>query len=134
MACPYFFPIERMTEELWPHRRRLPLGDGWRGGCTAAPNAALSIDDLRDRCNLGYASSCPRLPAEREADAVRFSVACDRDGLIQVCFVLERAHEPLAHGRLLYALASESWIEPHADARVQRMAECYLESYRARRR
>jgi len=65
---------------------------------------------------------------------VRFSVACDRDGLIQLCFVLERAHQPHAHGTLLYALASDSWLEPHRDVRIQRMAECYLDSYRARRR
>ena len=134
MACPYFLPVERMTEELWPHRRRLPLGDGFRGHCTAAPEAPPNLDEQRDGCNLGYAAKCPRLPAERAADAVRFSVACDRDGIVQLCFVLERAHQPQAHGTLLYALASGSWLEGHADARIQRMAECYLDSYRARRR
>lgn len=134
MACPYFLPVERMTEDLWPHRRRLPLGDGWGGRCTAASDAILSLDELRDCCNLGYATKCSHLPAERAADAVRFSVAWDRDGMIQLLFVLERAHEPGAHGTLRYALASDSWLEPHTDARIQRMAECYLESYRARRR
>lgn len=134
MACPYFLPVERMTEELWPHRPRLPLGDGWRGCCTAASDAEPSLADLRDGCNLGYAAKCTHLPAKRETDAVRFSVACDRDGLIQLCFVLERAHQPYAHGTLLYALASEAWLERHGDTRIQRMAECYLDAYRARRR
>ncbi len=35
MACPYFIPAEVHEREFWPHRERLPLGDGFAGRCAA---------------------------------------------------------------------------------------------------
>lgn len=135
LACPFFVPTEKMVDALWLHPSRLPLGAGWRGHCSAPghENADLSDQELADGCNLGYASRCSRLPLERSCDAVRFSVARDRGSFIALWFVREAAHHPIEHGILEYELASHRWTSPHADPPVQKMAECYLQSYLLRR-
>ncbi|MBZ5647258.1 MAG: hypothetical protein LAN37_08560 [Acidobacteriia bacterium] len=135
MACPYFMPTERLVSDLWPHRARLPLGDGFRGVCTAPGHegAALADEELRDFCNLGYARRCPRLPQGRTADAVRFIVTQVREDLVALYFTCERDHAPRDHGPLAYDRAQQRWINPHPDARIQRMAECYVQSYFSRR-
>ena len=56
MACPYFIPAEIHQGELWPHRERLPLGDGFSGRCGAQPpHGSCDDENLRLHCNLGYA-------------------------------------------------------------------------------
>jgi hypothetical protein len=121
----------------------------WNGSCTAVQRSGgagespaspaatasglLSEDDLKHGCNLGYARACPRLPAVRSADAVRFGVACDRDQRIRIQFVLEAGYRPRQHGLLEYDCASARWVRAHRDLRIQRMAACYLESYLLRR-
>ena len=136
MACPYFIPTEKFDDGAWPHRTRLPLGDGWRGLCTACSGQPIvpSDDQLREFCNLGYAAGCGRLPTERRFDAARFCVARDRNQRIEVCYVLETAHRPSAHGVLVYDAAASRWGAKHPDPRIQAMAACYLESYFERRR
>jgi hypothetical protein len=131
MACPYFIPTEKFAEGEWPHRQRLPLGNGWRGLCTAAGDAQVvpSDDDLLRYCNLGYAAHCGRIPAERRFDAARFSVARHRDQRIDLCYVLECGHRPGSHGMLAYDAGAGRWIAAHPDPRIQAMAACYLESY-----
>lgn len=128
-------PTERLVSDLWPHRSRLPLGDGFRGVCTAPgqEGAAPADEELKDFCNLGYARRCPRLPPDRHADAVRFIVTQDRDGRIGLYFTSERDHAPRAHGPLAFDRAQRRWVAPHPDPRVQRMAECYLQSYLSRK-
>ena len=135
MACPYFIPTEKFADACWPHRTRLPLGDGWRGLCTAPGHEQIvpSDDELRQCCNLGYAAQCSRLPARRRFDAVRFSVVRDREQRIEVCYVLESGHLPGLHGILQYDSAAGSWTTPHPDPRIRAMATCYLESYLERR-
>ena len=135
MACPYFIPTEKFGDGGWPHRNRLPLGDGWRGLCTASSDEQIVPSDhqLRDCCNLGYAARCPRLPNPRRFDAVRFSVARDRNHRIEICCVLETAHRPGAHRVLEYDSAESRWTATHPDPRIQAMAGCYLESYFERR-
>lgn len=135
MACPYFMPTERLASDLWTHRSRLPLGDGFSGICTAPgyEGAVLSDEELRDFCNLGYATRCPRMPQQRTADAVRFIVNHDRDGAISLYYTCERDHAPLHHGPLTYIQSEQRWLQPHSDARIQRMAECYLQSYLMRK-
>jgi hypothetical protein len=135
MACPYFIPTEKFENGAWPHPSRLPLGGGYRGLCTASCNQQIvpSDDELREFCNLGYAARCPRLPNPRRFDAVRFSVARDRDGQVQICCVLETAHRPGAHRMLEYDSAVARWAVAHPDPRIQAMAACYLESYLERR-
>jgi hypothetical protein len=145
LACPYFMPVEKLQGGTWPHPTRLPLGCGWSGHCTAPGHEGQvpSQDILEAFCNLGYASSCAWAPRERAWDAVRFAVAApsgaDRraqeNGVhpishsIRLCYVCERDHRPVEHGDLEFELQHSAWLRKHADARVQRMAECFLESY-----
>ena len=90
-------------------------------------------DELKSGCNLGYAKRCGRLPAERYADAVRFCLGEERDGILRVRFVCERAYLPAGHGELMYQTASATWLQKHDDTCVQRMAECYVQSQMERR-
>jgi hypothetical protein len=135
MACPFFMPTEKLEDGGWPHPSRLPLGGGWSGHCCAAgyEGAEPAIDELREFCNLGYAVNCLRLPRERSVDALRFSIVRDRGGQLAVMFVCELGHRPAGHGTLHYDLAQKRWISSHPDPRMQKMAECYLESYLLRR-
>jgi hypothetical protein len=130
MACPFFLPLERLEGGAWPHPSRLPLGNGWRGSCMAS-ETSFQPDErfLHEYCNLGYAAGCPNLPATRECDAVRFSVAKCLNGRVTLNFVFERNHLPFRHGTIEFSKAKQCWMAPHADPRVQKMAECYLDSY-----
>jgi hypothetical protein len=131
MACPYVLPQERIKNPPWPHPARLPLGDGFAGHCTAPGHegARPSDNELREGCNLGYARQCPRLPRQRSSDAVRFSLVRDRDRVLSVQFVCEIAHAPGEHGMLEFDAAAGRWTSSHADVRIQKMAECYVDSY-----
>ena len=134
MACPFFIPEERF-ESSWAFPQRLPLGAGWSGRCTAPGHdgARPTADELTSSCNLGYAKHCGRLPAERHADAVRFAMGEERDGIVRVLFVCERAYLPASHGELLYQKAQNAWLRVHEDRCVQRMAECYVQAQLERR-
>lgn len=152
VACPFFMPIEKLENGAWPHPARLPLGCGWNGCCTA-PGHDGEIPErktLEQFCNLGYAGSCSRLPQERPWDAVRFAIMAQEDadrcrgpsldvnngipsGIIRLRYVCERAHRPVEHGRLSFEAGGVGWLQRHPDARVQRMAECFLESCKAKR-
>jgi hypothetical protein len=132
MACPYFIPEQRCDAELWQHRARLPLGDGFSGTCCAQTDGYRpSTEELRELCNIGYARGCARLPEQRDADSVRF-LARDGGGFVSVKYLLERGHAPVSHGELRYDPATRAWSEVHPDHRVQTKAQCYLESYLAR--
>jgi hypothetical protein len=138
-------PVARLENGSWPHPARLPLGGGWCGHCTAPGHEGElpSQDVLEAFCNLGYASSCSWSPPERLWDAVRFAVSAPldatasaeaRDGaarsrVLVLRYVCERDHRPVAHGDLEFDLARAVWLRRHDDARVQKMAECFLESY-----
>ena len=135
MACPYFIPTERFDDAGWQHPARLPLGAGWRGYC-GAPGCAgqqPSDEELKQGCNLGYARGCSRLPQEREADAMRFSVLRDRDGQVAICYISELNYLPRSQGTVLYNAVERCWISKHHNAGVQKLAECFLQSYLERR-
>jgi hypothetical protein len=134
VACPFFMPERRFTSD-WPFPQRLPLAAGWSGMCTAPGHdgAHPSEDELKSGCNLGYAKNCSRLPANRHADAVRFALGEECNGVLHVRFASELAHLPASHGELLYEKASATWLSRHEDARVQRMAECYVQVQLERR-
>jgi len=129
VACPFFMPDSRFDSD-WPFPHRLPLGTGWAGVCTAPGHEGVRPreEELKSGCNLGYAKTCDRLPAERHADAVRFVLGEERDGIVHVLFVCERAYLPASHGELLYVKASGTWLQEHDNACVQRMAECYVQA------
>ena len=133
LACPFFVPLEILNDGSWPHPSRLPLGKGWTGNCGAAEQErAVSDIHLREFCNLGYATACPHLPPRRDWDAIRFSVARGGREQVTICFVCELAHAPIEHGELTFDLGSGRWLNPHSDARVHRLATCYVETCRAR--
>lgn len=149
MACPFFMPVERLEGGSWPHPARLPLGGGWSGHCTAAghENSVPDQSVLESLCNLGYAEACEWVPRERPWDAVRFSVVArtvdisrlrphvpDRSPAIQLFYVCEKNHQPGDHGLLEFNPRTSNWDRPHPDPRVQRMAECFLDSYLKKRR
>jgi hypothetical protein len=133
VACPFFWPVTRHEAELWPHRRRLPLGDGFMGKCRSphCMGRTPGDDELKDCCNLGYATTCPHLPKERQADAVHFSAT--GEGIVKVSYVTVRGQAPGEHGTLEFDLLTRKWLAEHADANIQRMAECYVDAWLARR-
>lgn len=135
MACPFFMPTQELSDGGWLHPARLPLGGGWRGQCCAPGHegAEPSVDELRQMCNLGYASGCSRLPATRSSDAVRFGVAHDHGSQLDVLFVHEIGHRPGEHGTLLYDTSRGEWLSSPLDLRIGKMAECYVQSYLSRR-
>ena len=150
MACPYFMPVSKLENGNWLHPARLPLGGGWTGHCTAPGHeqAVPAQDVLEACCNLGYAASCSWAPAERPSDAVRFAVSSPaRNGrqssmsssenesaqLVHLTYVYEQANRPAGHGELEFDLSRASWLRRHEDARIQKMAECFLESYLRKR-
>jgi hypothetical protein len=86
-------------------------------------------EELKQGCNLGYARGCARLPKDRQADAVRFSVLRERDGQIEMCYVSELNYLPGGHGNLQYDSVLRKWLSLHPEQRVQALAECFLQSY-----
>lgn len=136
VACPFFFPIAKLDDGSWLHPFRLPLGGGWQGQCCAPgqDDCEPTREELREFCNMGYARACPRLPKERTADAVRFSVTRDVGAQLLLCFVCELDHRPAGHGTLEYDRSLNRWAGTHPDPQIQRMAECYLETYLSRKR
>ena len=134
MACPFFVPLEIISDGSWPHPSRLPLGAGWRGNCGAAtPELPASEDQVRDFCNLGYAAACPRLPLRREWDAVRFSIAHVSPEHVTICFVCELAHAPIESGNLTFDLTGkvllDATVDSHADSRVDSHVDAHFDSH-----
>jgi hypothetical protein len=135
MACPFFMPVSKLVDDsCFLHPLRLPLGGAWKGYCCAPGHegAQPTHQELTD-CNLGYATSCARLPKQRECDAVRFSVVRDLGSKLHVCFVSELDYRPRGHGQLEYDVAMGQWASPHENPRVQKMAECCVDFYLQRR-
>jgi hypothetical protein len=135
LSCPYFVPLEKNDAGTWLHPSRLPLGAGFSGQCSAPGHMGIrpSKDELRELCNMGYAVSCSRLPQERSCDAVRFSVARENNGVLSIWFVCETAHLPTSHGTLQYDANARRWTSPHSDSQIQNLAECFVQTYMAKK-
>lgn len=146
MACPFFMPVERIENGNWPHPARLPLGCGWSGHCTAPGHdqQTPSRDIIEAFCNLGYASGCTWAPPQRSWDAVRFAASAPLGSIssgksrgtndapartLRLVYVCERDHLPVAHGELEFDVSQTAWLKMHPDFRIQKMAECFLDSY-----
>lgn len=90
-------------------------------------------------CNLGYANGCSWAPPHRAWDSVRFAVSAPgaTNGktadfphrTLRVLYVCERDHRPITYGELTFDLATSTWPCCHDDPRIQKMAECFLDSY-----
>ena len=130
MACPYFSPTERAENIALPHPARLPLGAAWRGACMSPGHELYVLNNQElESCNLGHAQSCPRLPMERSCDSVRFAVSSNCAGTVALRFVLDAAHHPVGHGSLEYDRVGGNWVSRHSEARIQKLADCFLRSY-----
>lgn len=133
MACPYFFPVEKIAIG-WAFPARLPLGAGFNGTCRAGDVETTPTEiELRNFCNLGYACGCSRMPKTRPCDGVRFAVARDEESRVILHYVSEREHQPVEYGRLEYDCVAKEWPFPLRDACLQRQAECYVAVYLERR-
>lgn len=135
MACPCFFPVERLPLATGKKLAPMPLGDAWSGVCRAAPAAPLPPDanTIQQLCNFGYArGKCPHVPAD-SADAVRFGISQDRDGIIRIYWVMEKDHLPFAHGPLEYSRAGAAFRTAHADACIAQQAQAFVSSYLRRK-
>ena len=66
---------------------------------------------------------------QRAWDAVRFCVSTESELFVQVAFVCEKDHLPVEHGKLEYRIQDAVWTKAHADSRVHRLAECFLQSW-----
>jgi hypothetical protein len=137
-------PVTRLENGSWPHPARLPLGCGWTGHCTAPghEHAVPSQDVLETFCNLGYASRCGWAPEQRPRDAVRFAIVArpnDARGkkkaqdasarILRLRYVYERDNRPAGQGELEFDFSAATWVRRHEDLRIQKMAECFLETY-----
>jgi len=130
VACPFFSPSDRADNIALPHPARLPLGAAWRGTCAAPGGELVQLGAAElESCNLGYAHACPRLPGDRVADAVRFIVSRHSVDRLQLQFVLEAKHLPVAYGNLEYDRVLSCWTAPHSSPRIQKLAECFLRTY-----
>jgi hypothetical protein len=135
LSCPYFVPIEKNDAGSWLHPSRLPLGAGFSGHCSAPgyEGARPTDDELRELCNMGYAVSCARLPRERDYDAIRFSVSRESAAQLTILFVCETAHRPGSHGTLQYDATGKQWLLSHDDSRIQTLAQCFVQTYLAKK-
>jgi len=135
MACPCFFPVERMPRATGKRTPPMPLGDAWSGACRAVPEGEWRPDPqtLQQFCNFGYArEKCAHVPADA-SDAVRFSVSHDRDGIVGIYWVMEKDHLPFAHGPLEYSRAAAGFRTVHPDACVTQQAQAYVVTYLRRK-
>ena len=147
MACPYFMPVAKLENGAFLHPSRLPLGCGWSGHCTAPGHEGQTPEQsvIESFCNLGYAGTCGWSPSPRKWDAIRFAVAAPVDlareqrlkeaagRKLHLKYVCERENLPVEHGELEFDLVEGAWLIRHDDVRVQKMAECFLESYLKKR-
>lgn len=80
-------------------------------------------------CNFGYARRlCPEFPDGSIADAVRFSVSGNADGIVKIVWILEKDHAPVEHGLLEYTKSTGAFVaEPAAVLGVQ--ARIFVENY-----
>ena len=111
----------------------LPLGESWSGFCRALPNQAHPVRDAC--CNLGYArGNCVRFPAGDGPDAVRFTISRHEAAGLHIYYVIERNHQPFAHGAREYSFAARALTAPLEPETLARQAHAYVESYLRRRK
>jgi hypothetical protein len=81
---------------------------------------------------MGYASRCSRLPEDRTADSNRFRVS-QSGAQITIFFCSELRHAPVEQGTITFDPKADRWVSAHANACIQRQAECALRSWQAQR-
>jgi hypothetical protein len=114
MACPFFLPASPLT----------PLSDLYGGEC-AAEAVVLSFDTLLG-CNAGYARDSCTLAARSDADAFRFMIKANRDGVIEVAWSSERNHHPVAVGSLAVTATGQTASVDPLERQASACAAAYL--------
>lgn len=134
MPCPFFLPLRRVDESgRWEHAPRWPLIDLYFGVCRARSGEVIEADESiqRDLCNCGYARGrCDRFPSDGSADAMRFSVVNEADGVLRIVMVMENEHAPVEHRELEYVIATAEFVDPPTSDIVLAQARTFVESYR----
>ena len=132
MSCPYFDPVEPRSNGSGSRHAMLPLGDSWSGICRAIPHQPFQPDaaSLQSCCNLGYAKgTCAHFPDRPGPDAVRFTVVENTGASLRLYYVLERDHEPFAHGPLEYCLQTRTLEPAPIGDLTGRQLRAYVEAY-----
>ena len=124
-------PVEHLNQDLWILPPRLPLNNAHRGICCAHGEPFEPPErSQRELCNCGYARGrCERFPGDTLADAVRFSITGEHDGVVQLIYVMERDYAPVEHGLLEYLIA-ESRLTNDVSEVLAAQARAFLASYR----
>jgi hypothetical protein len=136
MSCPYFEPVAPRAPRAPAENATLPLGDEWAGLCRAQPDQASEPDEanLRMLCNLGYArGACGRFPSTDGPDAARFTLLEDNGTTLRLYYVLERDHQPHAHGALEYSVERNALLPAPDGQWTPRQAAAYAQSYLRRK-
>ena len=136
MSCPYFDPVAPRAHRARAEDVTLPLGDEWAGLCRAEPDRAYEADKagLRMLCNIGYArGACNRFPATDGPDAARFTLLEDNGTTLRLYYVLERDHQPHAHGALEYSIDRDALLPSPPGECTPRQAAAYAHSYLRRK-
>jgi hypothetical protein len=64
---------------------------------------------------------------------VRFAVTRESGSLLALRFVCEKNYRPASDGTLEYDSLRQQWNSTHNDPQIQRMAQCFLQSYLSRK-
>ncbi len=132
MACPFFRPTSVLEPGVRGESLRPPLGELYRGGCAASDDESFEPpeDQLRDCCNMGYAEGrCRRLPPERDADALRFTIASADEAQLEIRWSTERNHLPVSAGVLQWNRRGAQWRQPPLRSDVGALAAAYRNAY-----
>jgi hypothetical protein len=135
VACPYFYPVERIHDGAWIQPPRLPLGGPYSGVCRAVEGDLFQPGEsaLRECCNIGYARGrCVRFPAQAVVDALRFSIEADADNVIEIVFVREKEWSPSGYGRAQWS-AGMMTCDQALDPLIERQMEIFVANYLARK-
>ena len=135
MACPFFYPVERLTGVEWSIPPRTPLGDAYSGECRAGSEPFQPEETrLRETCNFGYGRGhCERFSPSSPSDAVRFHIAADSGDSIRIQYVREKDCWPQETGVLDCSAGTRTLAAEMDDKIIERQALAFLESYLRRR-
>ena len=117
MACPFFLPSSQLAG----------FSDLYTGDCASDIGSNIPADTLRQCCNAGYAREFCERAARSDADAFRFAIKANHSGAVDVAWLSERNHHPVAVGMLTVngALA----VSAAATSPLEQQARVYAEAF-----
>ena len=81
------------------------------------------------RPQLGCGAICGLRSRRHRSHNNQKGVANRGSRILALAYVCERDHRPVHNGELEFDLSQAAWLRHHDDPRIQKMAECFLESY-----